>query len=75
MEEVSRSNFWFKRIHSFVGVVPLGVFILFHFIFHASSNQGPAVYDGRLRWLYSLPILETFRPGVRVPIPCLLKVQ
>jgi succinate dehydrogenase / fumarate reductase cytochrome b subunit len=56
MEQVSRSNFWFKRIHSFIGIVPLGVFLLFHFIFHASSNQGAHVYDGRLSWLYSLPL-------------------
>jgi len=56
MEQVSRSNFWFKRIHSFVGIVPLGIFILFHFIFHASSNRGPEIYDARLKWLYGLPL-------------------
>jgi succinate dehydrogenase / fumarate reductase cytochrome b subunit len=56
MEQVSRSNFWFKRIHSFVGIVPLGIFIIFHFIFHSFSHQGPAAYDGRIDWLYSLPL-------------------
>jgi len=59
MERVSRSNFWFKRIHSFVGVVPLGVFILLHFIFHSSSHEGPEVYDSRIQWLYSLPLRGT----------------
>src|SRR5947199_6251631 len=53
------TGLWFKRIHSLVGIVPLGAFILFHFWFHSSSWQGAAVYDQRLSTYYSLPLRTT----------------
>ncbi|MGH7725511.1 MAG: succinate dehydrogenase [Candidatus Eiseniibacteriota bacterium] len=56
----STRHFTLRRIHSLVGVLPLGTFLVYHFWFHAQSHLGPAVYDGKLAELYASPFKHVF---------------
>ncbi len=56
----STRHFTFRRIHSLVGVLPLGAFVVYHFWFHAYSHQGAAVYDQKLAELYASPLKHLF---------------
>ncbi len=49
-------HFLARRLHSLVGIVPLGAFVVFHFWFHAYSHGGAAVYDQNLAELNTWPV-------------------
>jgi succinate dehydrogenase / fumarate reductase cytochrome b subunit len=51
-------NLFWRRLHSFMGVLPLGVFLLFHLYENSYSLTGPIAYDGHVRDLRSLPYLH-----------------
>lgn len=51
----STRHFVLRRLHSLVGVLPLGTFILYHFWFHSYSHAGAATYDRKLAELYASP--------------------
>jgi succinate dehydrogenase / fumarate reductase cytochrome b subunit len=53
-------HFVYRRIHSLVGVVPLGTFLVFHFWFHAHSWLGATAYDQKLAELYASPFKNAF---------------
>jgi succinate dehydrogenase / fumarate reductase cytochrome b subunit len=61
-------HFLLRRLHSLVGVVPLGAFIVFHFWFHSYSHEGPAAYDQKLAELYAWP-LKTLLSWLTVYLP------
>ena len=61
-------HFVLRRLHSLVGIVPLGAFVAFHFWFHAYSHGGAAVYDQKLAELYAWP-LKTFFAWLTVYLP------
>jgi succinate dehydrogenase / fumarate reductase cytochrome b subunit len=58
---------WFKRnyftllkLHSLSGVVPIGLFVIYHFYTHNYSWHGPEVWDARVHALYSRPFWPWF---------------
>jgi succinate dehydrogenase / fumarate reductase cytochrome b subunit len=51
-------NLFWRRLHSFMGVLPLGVFLMFHLYENSYSIAGQAAYDGHVRGLRSLPYLH-----------------
>jgi succinate dehydrogenase / fumarate reductase cytochrome b subunit len=61
-------HFLARRLHSLVGIVPLGAVLVFHFWFHAYSHAGPAVYDQKLAELYAWP-LKTLLAWITVYLP------
>jgi succinate dehydrogenase / fumarate reductase, cytochrome b subunit len=63
-----RSFFW-RRLHSLTGIVPVGVFLIEHFYSNAVATQGPGAYTRQVAALAGLPFvfwLELF--GVWLPI-------
>jgi len=54
---VSDNLFW-RRLHSFTGALPLGVFLVFHLYENTYSLAGYEVYDGHVRALRQLPYLH-----------------
>ena len=55
-------HFLIRRIHSLLGLLPIGVFLLFHLTLNLSARGGPAQYDkviGAMRNLPGLIVLET----------------
>jgi succinate dehydrogenase / fumarate reductase, cytochrome b subunit len=57
------TSFWLRRLHSLSGVVPIGAFLLEHFISNAEAFKGPIAYGRQVEFLNSLPgvfLLELF---------------
>lgn len=46
-----------KRLHSLVGIIPVGAFLCFHLYTNATAFKGAEVYDRHVRELYDMPIL------------------
>lgn len=63
-----RSFFW-RRLHSLSGIVPVGAFLVEHFISNAFATNGPQAYADQVKFLTGLPFtiwLEIF--GIYIPI-------
>ncbi len=57
------TSFWLRRLHSLSGVVPIGAFLLEHFISNSEAFKGPIAYGRQVEFLNSLPgvfLLELF---------------
>jgi succinate dehydrogenase / fumarate reductase, cytochrome b subunit len=57
------NSFLLRRLHSLSGVVPIGAFLLEHFISNAEAFRGPQAYGDQVKFLNSLPgvfLLELF---------------
>lgn len=57
------NSFLLRRLHSLSGVVPIGAFLLEHFISNAEAFKGPIAYGKQVEFLNSLPfvlLLELF---------------
>jgi len=63
------TSFLFRRLHSLTGIVPVGAFLVEHFISNAFATKGPAAYTKQVELLTSFPFvvgLELF--GIWLPI-------
>ena len=57
------TSFLLRRLHSISGIVPIGAFLLEHFISNAEAFKGPIAYGKQVEFLNSLPgvfLLELF---------------
>lgn len=52
-----RNPFIWRKLHSLMGVVPLGAFLLFHFFENSYVWKGSHAYDVQVEWIVSMPIL------------------
>ena len=62
-------SFLLRRLHSLSGVVPVGAFLVEHFVSNAFATRGPAAYAKQVEFLSSFPFvvgLELF--GIWLPI-------
>lgn len=62
-------HFWLRKLQSLTGIVPIGAFLLEHFISNAYATNGSHAYNEQVRFLTSLPFvpwLEFF--GIFLPI-------
>src|SRR5690242_20259181 len=62
-------SFFWRRLHSLSGIVPVGAFLLEHFISNAFATNGPHAYANQVKFLTSLPfvpVLETV--GIYIPL-------
>ena len=50
-------NFFLRKLHSLSGVVPVGVYVLFHLYANSFSHLGPTAYNGVVNTLRSTPYL------------------
>ncbi|PTM58188.1 succinate dehydrogenase cytochrome b558 subunit [Desmospora activa] len=56
-------SFFNRRLHSLLGVIPVGFFLLEHLWTNHYATQGADVYQEKVEWLWSipfLPLLEIF---------------
>jgi succinate dehydrogenase / fumarate reductase cytochrome b subunit len=57
------TSFWLRRLHSLSGVVPIGAFLLEHFVSNVEAFKGPLAYGKQVEFLNGLPgvlLLELF---------------
>ncbi len=62
MDKDRRANF-LRKLHSFAGVLPLGIFLCFHMCVNYSANWGSGMYDVAGTFMSHMPykvVLETF---------------
>ena len=59
---ISDNLFW-RRLHSFTGIAPLGGFLLFHLYTNSYSLNGAAAYDVQVRPLRQLPYILAIEIG------------
>ncbi len=50
-------SFVLRRLHSLTGVVPIGAFLLEHFISNAEAFKGPDAYGAQVKFLNGLPFV------------------
>lgn len=56
------NSFLWRRLHSLTGIVPVGLFLLEHFISNAEATSGVAAYNAQVKFLTGLP----FRLGLEI---------
>ncbi len=63
------NSFLWRRLHSLTGIVPVGLFLLEHFLSNAEATNGVAAYNAQVKFLTGLPFrlgLEIF--GIFIPL-------
>lgn len=50
-------SFLLRRLHSLSGIVPIGAFLVEHYISNAEAMKGPAAYNATVKFLNSLPFV------------------
>ena len=62
-------SFFLRRLHSLTGIVPIGLFLIEHFVSNAFATKGPGAYTKQVEFLSGVPfvfLLELF--GIWIPI-------
>jgi len=62
-------SFFWRRLHSLSGIVPVGLFLIEHFVSNAFATNGPHAYAEQVKFLSGLPFvpfLEFF--GIYLPL-------
>lgn len=57
------SSFVLRRLHSLTGIIPIGAFLLEHFISNSEATSGPAAYNDQVKFLTSLPFVHVLEWG------------
>ncbi|MBI4367189.1 MAG: succinate dehydrogenase [Deltaproteobacteria bacterium] len=65
--------FWLRRLHSLLGIVPIGAFVLEHFWSNSYAFQGPAAFDKMVVDLQGLPLVVVLEVGL-IGLPILFHV-
>ena len=65
----TRRQFVLRRLHSLTGIVPIGLYVLFHLGVNSFAAGGPESYDRMAEFLESLPYLLAIEiPFIWLPI-------
>ncbi len=63
------NSFFWRRLHSLSGIIPVGVFLAEHMISNAAATNGPADYNATVKFLTSVPFLVAVEwVGIFIPI-------
>jgi succinate dehydrogenase / fumarate reductase cytochrome b subunit len=57
------NSFLLRRLHSLSGIVPIGAFLLEHFISNSEAIKGPAAYNDTVKFLTGLPFVTVLEWG------------
>lgn len=63
------NSFYSRKLHSLLGVLPLGFFLLEHLLTNFEATNGPTAFTEQIAWLNGLPLvffLELF--GIWLPL-------
>ena len=62
-------SFLFRRLHSLSGIIPVGAFLVEHFVSNAYATNGPHAYATQIKFLNSLPFVPFLEwGGIYIPI-------
>jgi succinate dehydrogenase / fumarate reductase, cytochrome b subunit len=54
---IKLDNFFSRRLHSLLGVIPVGFFLLEHLFTNYHATQGARSFVGQVEWLWGIPFL------------------
>jgi succinate dehydrogenase / fumarate reductase cytochrome b subunit len=63
------NSYYFRKIHSLLGIIPVGFFLIEHLLTNYTAVQGHAAFVDQINWLNNLPLvllLEIF--GIWLPL-------
>lgn len=66
----NHNYFWLKRVHSLLGIVPIGAFVLEHFFSNSYVFQGEARFNKMVEDLQGLPLVLLLEIGI-IAVPLL----
>jgi len=52
------TSFVWRRLHSLLGIIPIGAFLLEHLLSNFEALKGPAAYGAQVKFLNSLPLVR-----------------
>ena len=52
------TSFVWRKLHSLLGVIPIGAFLLEHLLSNFEALKGPAAYGAQVKFLNSLPLVR-----------------
>jgi len=62
-------SFFWRRLHSLTGIIPIGVFLIEHFFSNVVATLGPAAYTRQVAFLAGLPFVEVLElVGIWIPL-------
>jgi succinate dehydrogenase / fumarate reductase, cytochrome b subunit len=62
-------SFFWRRLHSLSGIIPIGAFLLEHFISNAFATNGPEAYGAQVKFLTGLPFVQVLEwVGIYIPL-------
>src|SRR5438477_10366789 len=62
-------SFFLRRLHSLSGIIPIGAFLLEHFISNAFATNGPWAYAAQVKFLTGLPFVPVLEiVGIYIPL-------
>jgi succinate dehydrogenase / fumarate reductase, cytochrome b subunit len=62
-------SFLWRRLHSLSGILPIGAFLIEHFISNAFATNGPRAYADQVKFLTGLPFVPVLEiVGIYIPI-------
>lgn len=62
-------SFLWRRLHSLTGIIPVGAFLIEHFISNAFATNGPQAYSEQVKFLTGLPFAEVLEwVGIYIPL-------
>ena len=53
----SKNEFYLRRIHSLLGIIPIGAFLVVHLLINHQATQGAAAFNKASNFMESLPFL------------------
>ena len=62
-------SFFLRRLHSLSGIIPVGAFLVEHFISNAFATNGPWAYADQVKFLTGLPFVPVLEiVGIYIPL-------
>ena len=63
------TSFLLRRLHSLSGIIPVGAFLVEHFVSNAFATNGPHAYAEQVKFLTGLPFAEVLEwVGIYIPL-------
>lgn len=56
-------SFWLRRLQSLTGIIPIGAFLVEHYISNSEAAKGPVAYNATVKFLNSLPFVPLLEWG------------
>jgi len=53
----SSNHFFIRKLHSLMGIIPIGLFLLEHFFTNSFARQGAGVFNEKIKFFQELPYL------------------